>query len=159
MDIVTAVVGNFSKVSTLATESFDQMEKFAARRVAEILNLSGRNKFRTILFSSPVEDLIEILSHPDQHRVFVSNEKGDIVGLITQSRLVKWIQTHSHLFSPEKFQLHAEQIGFSPVETINQNEFVITAFTKLWEQRVSSLAVVNDSFQITAVFFFFFRSM
>jgi hypothetical protein len=61
---VTVTVAKFSWVSTLVTESYQQMDDFANTKVGNIMDVSGRNKCITISYKAPISDLIDLLSKP-----------------------------------------------------------------------------------------------
>jgi len=73
----------------------------------------------------------------------VVNEVGDVIALITQSKLVEFLYNNRQLY-PEVFSTRVDRLQ-KPVEVINMNEFVIKAFLQIWEKQVSGLAVVNDN--------------
>jgi len=140
LDLVTFCTAKFSSVSLLAEDSYRQMEEFAEKPVKHILHASGRNSLANISSKAPLNDLMIFLSK--SHRVAVVNEKKEVIGMLTQSKLLEFLWKRKSDYSDvmqeklNKFQ--------KPVESINMKKFVIEAFTKIWEKEVTGLAVVDD---------------
>jgi 5'-AMP-activated protein kinase regulatory gamma subunit len=147
LDLVAYCAYTFSSVSTLAQESYDQMEAFAKKPVSDIMNLSTRNFPASIRVTCSVAELIDLLAQPDLHRLVAVDAAYKGVALITQSSVVEYLYKHRSEVGNSKLQLKAENwvhLDEVKVQLINMNEFVINAFKKIWERRVSGLAVVND---------------
>jgi len=145
LDLITLCVTKFSKVSLLAMESWQQMEEFAQKQVKDVLNISGRNPDLSISYKAPLSELLLKLSQPNAHRVAVYNEVKDVVGLITQSRVVNVLFERREELKSRFTGTQASQIASRPVESINMNQFVIDAFKQIWDKQVTGIAVVDDT--------------
>jgi CBS domain-containing protein len=84
LDLITFVSTKFDTPEILVTYSYEQMEQFANHPIKSLIDISGRNTWIEISYQSSLNDLMKILSKKSCHRVAVSNEQGDIVGMITQ---------------------------------------------------------------------------
>jgi CBS domain-containing protein len=144
LDLITLCVTKFSKVSLLALDSYQQMEEFAEKKVKDVLNISLRDQPRAIQYNAPLTELMTMLSQKNVHRVAVTNEVKDVVGMMTQSRLVEYLYNNKDKLKEKMTVTNASTIAHKPVETINMNEFVIEAFKKIWEKEVSGIAVVDN---------------
>jgi CBS domain-containing protein len=155
LDIVTFVYTKFAKVSLLAQESYQQMEDFANQKVGDILNISGRNHFHSIPYNLPLSDLLSKLTNPNIHRIAVTNESLDIVGFITQSKILEFFYQNRKNLEPSLKKLLQENVDSwimaqGPVQTISMKEFMIEACRKIWESQVTGIAVVDDDGKLVA---------
>jgi CBS domain-containing protein len=144
LDLITLCVTKFSKVSVLAYESWQQMEEFAQKKVKDLLNISGRNPRLTMSYKVSITELLAILSATNAHRVAVINEAKDVVGLVTQSKLVDFLYKHRGEAKDKMASIRAADIARSPVTSVNMNQFVIDAFKQIWDQQVTGVAVVDN---------------
>jgi CBS domain-containing protein len=145
LDLVTYCTAKFSIVSLLAPESYRQMEEFCNQPVKDLLDVSGRNAWVWISQEEPLKCLIQLLSK--HHRVAIVNDKYDVIQILTQSKLVEFLYKNRRFF-PEAMHQRVDNLQ-KPVECINQKEFVMEAFKRIWDKEVSGLAVVNDDGVLT----------
>jgi CBS domain-containing protein len=143
LDLITLCVTKFSKVSIMAYDSWQQMEEFAEKKVKDLLNISGRNNWCSVDYKAPLVTLTSFLSKPNFHRIVVLNEVKDVVGIISQSKLVEVLYNKRESLS-DKLKITAKELARSPVESIDMNKFVIDAFRKIWDQQVTGIAVVDE---------------
>jgi CBS domain-containing protein len=140
LDLVTYCSTKFTNVSVLAQESYRQMEEFAAKPVRDLLDISGRNAWVYISYKEILCKLFHLLTK--HHRVAVVNESYDVIGVITQSKLVEFLYKNRRLF-PDTMHKRVDILQ-KPVESIHMKAFVIEGFRTIWEHGVSGLAVIND---------------
>jgi len=156
LDIVTFCCTKYATINTNAWESYQQMESFAKTKCSYILNISGRNDWRVMSENRPLADLITILSTPHIHRVGIIDKNHDIVGLVSQSKIIQFFWRHR-----EQLDTNIQAILSSKVElwvhvhnqqllTISQDAMVYDAFQIIWEQEVSGLAVVDNEGRLVA---------
>jgi len=126
------------------------VKEFLAKPVGDIINVSGRNEVISVQSTTPLQDVIEILSKPDVHRVPIVNEGGDYVGIITQSDIVRYFNDNQEKLAPKLEQKvkNIWNIGTKKVQTMEHNKFVIDALVKLEESRISGIAIVDDEGKI-----------
>jgi len=148
LDIVTYAYTKFAKVSLLAQESYEQMEQFNAKRVGDLLNISGRNYFHTIQYSKPLSDLLSLFTNPNIHRVSVINEQNDIVGFITQSKILRFLHSQQGKLDSSVTKLLQTKVKdcmpITLVVSVNMNCFMIEAYRLIWDNAVTGVAVVDD---------------
>jgi len=146
LDLITFCTAKFSSVSLLASDSFRQMDEFAKNPIKDIMDISGRNAWIYISYNSSLNELMRLLSKV--HRVAVIDEAGDVIGLITQSRMVEFLYKRRNDWTDVmKEKVHKLEKN---VETINMKEFVIEAFKRIWDKEVTGLAVVNNDGKLVA---------
>jgi len=156
LDLVTYAITKFSTVPRQAYESYQQMESFAKTKVKYLFDLSGRNKWITLHERRPFNELVKALSDPHTHRLGIVNERGDVVGLVSQSAVVRFFYTHRGNMD-DKFRVVLSEkvedwyhIHQQRIYTIHLNDHVYDAFRKIWELQVSGLAVVDEHGHLAA---------
>jgi len=144
LDLVTYVSAKFSKVSLLAEESYRQMDEYASKPIKDLLGASSRNAPKCIGYESSLLTLISMLSNPHIHRVAVINEQKDLVGLVSQSKIVEFMYGKKDQLGEQLKVQVKSWLKKTDVVTIHMDRFVIEAFQTIWDEMVSGLAVVND---------------
>jgi len=154
LDILTFAYTKFAKVSLLAQDSYDQMEAFNKQRIGDLMNISGRNDWHFIAYNKPLSDLLSLLSNPHIHRVSVVNEQNDIVGFITQSKILQFFYKYRDQLEPSLSKLLNTKVVDSKINTsvvsVNMSSFMIEAFRLIWEKSVTGIAVVDDTGKLVA---------
>lgn len=119
---------------------------FAMRNARDILNFSGRNPWNDLSYKARFSELLDLLSETSAHRVAITNEQIDVIGLITQSRIIRFFFNNKDKFQDRVNRTVEQAFGKieKPVLTVHLNEFVINALKKMKENRVSGLAIVDD---------------
>jgi len=156
LDLVVFAITKFETVPLQAYEAYQQMESFAKTKVKHLLDLSGRNPWVTIHERKPFAQLVLMLSDKHTHRVAVINDRHEVCGLVSQSAVVRFFYAQRDKFDDRfKNVLHEKVEEWTHVHqqrlySISMNEHVYDAFRKIWELKVSGLAVVNDHGQLVA---------
>jgi len=109
--------------------------------------------------------VLKIMVDSKAHRVMVQDqETGKLNGLITQSRLLEFIETTLHSIRERDQTLSDLNLGFKEVASVNEKNMALTAFKQMTEKvkimapadskslffflagckRVSAVAVVNN---------------
>jgi len=156
LDLATYAYTKFAKVSELAQDSYPQMEEFNNKKVGDLMNISGRNSWHFIKFDRPVSDLFSMLTNSNIHRVSVVNELNDIIGFISQYKLIHFLHKNKSRLEPALQKLTnqkvAEWITKGPVISINMKSFMIDALRLIWDKNVSGVGVVDDDGKLVANF-------
>jgi len=129
----------------LYTSKLQAQEFF--KPVGDLCDISGRNKWCVASYKTPLRALMRYLSDANTHRIAITNEANDIVGLLTQSKVVEFI-FRSKEKSPFK-ELMTKKVKElwqvnGTVQTINFRKNVIDALVAIYEKEKSGIAVVND---------------
>jgi len=157
LDLITATTTRFSSISLLTDPgSQSQLETFSTTLVKDIANISERNQFTTVPPSCTLLRVLELLSQPNCHRVVITDDKNTVVGLLTQSRLLRYLHDQKDTVSP---LLHrsikhafALELKSQQIVTIHMNDLVINAVKKIREENVSGLAVIDDNEKLVSNF-------
>lgn len=128
-----------------------QMKEFQ-KPVDDIMNISGRNELMILPEGATLKELISKFSQSHVHKVLLSHNtvmtgKNLSAGIITQSKLVEFLfENKSKLDNKLKSKIEeCWKIGSSQVESVNMDQTLLEAFSKIWEKKVSGLAVIDDS--------------
>jgi len=149
LDMVTFCCTKYATVSLQAWDSYQQMETFAKTKCKYLLDISGRNTWRVMSQNRPLEDLVAVLANPHAHRVGVVNERHEVVGLISQSKLIQFLWKNRHRLETSLQNIIKSKVELwthihtQQVQTIPHTAAVYDAFYAIWQREVSGLAVVD----------------
>jgi len=115
--------------------------------IADIIEESAGNSWLTVKCDEPLSTIMERFSNGvSHHRIPVANNK-DIVGIITQSRVINFLSKQlpkvPHIANRTLRDWYTNNES-EPVPCINSKEKAVNAFRTMVDKRVSGLAVVND---------------
>lgn len=119
------------------------------RHDISIKYLSARNRFVPVTVKDSVLKVAELLSHPDINRVPVLDESGNLVDIISQSALIKFMSAHHEELTPVLLQ-KLEDLGMArkPVVTVPETERAANVFKLMNVKRLSSVGVVDRAGRI-----------
>ena len=93
--------------------------------------------------SSNLLDALKVMVEKQCHRVLVLNSRGEIVSMITQSRILQFLSTMTDSLPDNEKSIHQLGLGFKTVCTVQDNCTVYDAFKKMKEAKVPALPVVD----------------
>ncbi|KAH8552800.1 hypothetical protein BGW37DRAFT_423513 [Umbelopsis sp. PMI_123] len=111
-------------------------------------DLSRKNPFCSIL---PEATLLSVLDEfaCGTHRVAVTSPRGDIMGILSQSRVIEYLYRNiMHFPELHRFaskSLRQLQLGKAPVISVESNTTVLDALSLMNKHGVSSLAVIGPT--------------
>jgi len=147
LDLLDLVTFTCAKLGTEKLDIYTSEKQALAfsKPIADILNISGRNPWKCAMYKASLAELVELLSERDCHRIVIKNEANDLVGLVTQSKVVEYIYHHADKF-PELMKKKVSELWkmTNNVQTINCHKFVVDAFNCICEKGISGVAVVDD---------------
>lgn len=109
-------------------------------------DLSHKNPFYSVMLESPLSAAIDILATDNGvHRINVVDSNGRVRGILSQTDVVRFLLSKSHLF-PElmKASLGSVKLGCGPVVSVNADSSVLDALERMSEYYISSVAVVES---------------
>jgi len=89
-------------------------------------------------------DAVKLMIEKKAHRILVYDSKFNLCNVITQSRVMQFINVVAGDLPKGNKTLKELNLGFKEVFTISENQTAYSAFKKMLEKKVSALAVVND---------------
>jgi len=145
LDLVTFTCAKLGSDKVDIYTSEKQAREFS-KPIADILNISGRNLLTSTSYKTSLVEIVKMLSQRDCHRVAIKNEVNDLVGLVTQSKVVEYLSHHTDKMR-ELMQKKVSELWTMTdnVQSINIHRFVIDAFNAICEKGISGIAVVDDS--------------
>jgi len=126
------------------------VEEFLKKPVKDLIDVSGRNHYYSLPHTAKFQEILQILSKPNIHRVIINNEAGDVVGILTQSSLIAFLHKNKDKMSTLVNQSINTlfPIGEKKVQTVDFDMFVIDALRQLVEKEISGIAVVDNEGKI-----------
>eukprot|EP01132_Coremiostelium_polycephalum_P001168 gene1168-1479_t len=147
VDIVSFCMKNFSKkeVSELdLTALMESREIFDTTKVADICDNSGRNPYKSVEAGAPLSIAIDLMVKWNVHRIPVIDAEGTLVSILTQSRVVDYINHHIDSMDGAK-KLKDIDIGTPDVVTIRHTDLTWDAFRLIHDSNVSAVGVVDEN--------------
>jgi len=113
--------------------------------------LAARNKFVPVKSTDSLFKVAELLANPKVHRVPVLNEENQLVDIISQSTMLKYIQKHVQDLEPG-MSVTLEQLGMArkPVATVKSTDTALEVFRVLSMTGRSGLAIVDEDGALVA---------
>jgi len=139
-------------LNALATKSFskDDMSegkgmnyRFTHQTVKELIDCSKQNPFKSIPMTASLNELMRTLA--GVRRVPVVDAAGNVVALISQSTVVMFMADHHSQLSISSKTLEELSLARKHVFTIPSSARAIDAFARLHEQRISAIAITDQS--------------
>eukprot|EP00052_Salpingoeca_macrocollata_P004327 m.40689 g.40689 ORF g.40689 m.40689 type:complete len:339 (-) comp14141_c0_seq1:32-1048(-) len=151
-DIVTHVVKKFNKEDLRGEEKFWQQmteaNSFKDVKVKDIIRhpVSYANPYKPVEKGYSMMYACELLAREKElHRLPVVDENHKIINLITQSKVVEFMNANKDLLGEFANKPLAKcPSTLKPVVSVNKNTPAIDAFSKMLEQHVSGVALVDD---------------
>lgn len=146
LDIVSFAVSLIDYEKSIDGNSlFENSQKMLTRQVKHIVDMSQTNPVCQVKASSPLIETMGVFQK-GIHRVGVIGEKGNIVNILSQTDVIRFLYTEMENFL-SIFDCTVEEMklgNYSPI-TINQDEVTIKALKLLHSKKISALGVVDDN--------------
>jgi len=114
----------------------------------DLANFSKRDMFVPVLEST---DLIKVVqcfcsNYKHLHRLPIVNDKGDFVGIASQSLIVSWLAPHVTKFDFGNLPIRQLGLGLEvqKVETVKDTDKVSVALKKIKECAISGVGIVDS---------------
>lgn len=111
-----------------------------------IVKLHPKNPFLQFNSNQPLIKAMEALGN-GTHRVAITNNTNQIIGVLSQRRLIKYMWENARRFPSLEYYLNSTlqdlKIGSTNPFTIYEDQPLIDALLKMFNERVSSLAVID----------------
>jgi len=118
---------------------------FRDYNASQIVGLSGRNEFSGIEENAPLLVGIELMIKWNLHRIPVIDSEGNLISIISQSHIIKFIHDHMYLLKKTKNKsIRHLNIGTPNVVTVPDSFSLIQAFKVLNEKKLSGVGVVDN---------------
>lgn len=111
-----------------------------------IIKLHPKNPFIKINENESLLTVMEILGN-GVHRIAITNNENEIVGILSQRRLIRFIWDNARRFNNLEYYFNQSiedlKIGSTNPITIYEDQQLIEALYKMFYERISSLAVID----------------
>jgi CBS domain-containing protein len=152
IDILHFVLKIDQEVIRKGYDELTRYEEFKYKKVADLVNLSGRNATLKITQEASLWTAMNaMVDFGDLHRVPIVNRSGETLGLIAQIDIIKFIQKFIDENDYGLFTVRDFQLGFkNAVARISKDAKAKDAFKLMKELGVSAVAVVTDQDKLYA---------
>jgi len=143
VDIVTSFVGKFSEKELTDMHA---IQDFSNERCGQVADVSGRDPYSPVEQTAPLLAAILKMARSGIHRIPVIDSEGELVTVVTQSHVVKFLFHNMYLFGGlANITVDDIHMFHAPVVSVTTDQKGIDAFKLMNEKRVSAVAVVDNN--------------
>jgi len=149
LDCVAHLVHTAGTASILSMDDWESIWqknlRFTMQKIGKVVDFSSRNPFGYCSLDSPLPNAIETLGK-GIHRLIVRDEKGSIVGILTQSTIVRFMAKNPQylkLFANQPHSLFGIGRNASDIIKVYDTTRTLDAFRKLFVQGITGIAVIS----------------
>jgi CBS domain-containing protein len=150
LDLVAFCTSKFAtRIAYLPGVTERQVEEFLQMPVKHLQNLSRHENWVELAATESLLALLYLLSQRDIQRVAIVNENGSVEDIVTRFRLLEYVFQNE-----SRFELGLKQaiVDFKhqtkTVQFVYENEMLIAALAKIWNEQISGVAVVSKDGRI-----------
>lgn len=127
-----------------------ELQVFRDQTIADMTNISERNPWAPVWEGFPLSSLLDMFSkNVNLHRVPIIDGDGNVVGLVSQSRVLEFLHKNIDKFPDADITVDSFwKPGHQPLVSVPIQEDAITAFKQMFDFRVSGLPVVDSDNKI-----------
>lgn len=124
--------------------------EFISTPCSELPNRSLRNPFHVINENSSLQSAIDYMYKTGVVRLAIVNDKGDLISILTQTRIIRHLANKSHFMGHiSKIPIKSiKNFGNTEVIGIKESEPAINAFIKIYEYNIGGVAIFNDNNEV-----------
>jgi 5'-AMP-activated protein kinase regulatory gamma subunit len=128
-------------------EFTDINSKIKQHTCGELINRSQRDTYLQVSEDASLDTAISVMAQFKAYRVpVVSGEDNDLMGVLSQSLIVKFLAEHMDRFPDlDKKTIKELNIGFRTVISVNKENSVKDTLLQIRDNRVGGIAVVDNS--------------
>lgn len=133
---------------TTLSSIFDSATKMYANPMDGITvsYLAKRNKFVPVHAEDSLARIVEILSSPSIHRVPVIDKEDRLIGIISQSNIIQFLQKHKdELGAVLSKTIEETQLGSRPVIPVSTKATALETFKVMGKYNKSGIAVIDNT--------------
>eukprot|EP00013_Stygamoeba_regulata_P007372 CAMPEP_0177632416 /NCGR_PEP_ID=MMETSP0447-20121125/2279_1 /TAXON_ID=0 /ORGANISM="Stygamoeba regulata, Strain BSH-02190019" /LENGTH=331 /DNA_ID=CAMNT_0019133981 /DNA_START=132 /DNA_END=1124 /DNA_ORIENTATION=- len=111
-----------------------------------VMNCCQRNSFVTVKKSATCKEVCDQILTEAVHRVYAVDDEGNIVAVISQSTILRYLYEHSGAWRAESIaedKLKIHNIVRTALVTAREDETAILAFTRMIQNNVSALPILD----------------
>lgn len=125
----------------------EKRQRFLNAKVGDICNLSGRDQWFPIQEDAPLRSVVDLFAVHGVHRVPIVDASGELLTVISQSRIVHYLADHSDRLAEHfpKESLQVLGLGIKAVVSIKTSDPALNAFVAIRAHSVSGVAVLDEA--------------
>jgi 5'-AMP-activated protein kinase, regulatory gamma subunit len=148
-DFMNILVSRFDEkelqmVSEQEFKSLLEKKGIANKRLTEFEEIGKLEPTFTVMANEPLLKAVEIMVNTRAQRVIVLNDSGQLVNVITQSRVVAILTTMLDTIPDASKTLQELKLGFKPLITLPNTLSTFQAFKLLRDKNATALPVVDE---------------
>eukprot|EP00029_Vermamoeba_vermiformis_P004473 TRINITY_DN15016_c0_g1_i1.p1 TRINITY_DN15016_c0_g1~~TRINITY_DN15016_c0_g1_i1.p1 ORF type:complete len:227 (-),score=8.75 TRINITY_DN15016_c0_g1_i1:284-964(-) len=106
-------------------DQISHFQKFSSATCGEVVNASGRDVFIQVVEQANIETVISVMVDLGfLRRVPIVNQKDELVAVLSQSQIVKYLNQHMNSFGFANKTIGDIKLGYKEVISATKNEFV-----------------------------------
>jgi CBS domain-containing protein len=134
------------------SQKFKSMtETFRKTPISKVVDFSGKDPFYVMHGDESLADAVQHYLK-GVHRIAITDDSGDIIGVVSQWTIINYLATVP-TDDKEWIPLVRAQVGSvnftEKLVTLNGKESALRSFQKMHENKLSAIAVVDDSGKLT----------
>jgi CBS domain-containing protein len=159
--MTTTDFGESRKLSTDDVRILGRRAKdFRLSQVRDVIDFSKRNPFHSLNEDAPLSNAIELFKNRIHRIAVMSAGKDQIVGVLTQLDVLKWLSDNSSNESINNFMKTCKDLKPSDKNNILQsrefvqvkwNESTIDGFLRMHDAGISAVAIVKDNNEVCGI--------
>jgi len=118
--------------------------KFLQVKCQDVANISGRNPWKGVESKANLRAVIDLLNHYEVHRIPVITATGELVTVLSQSRVVQYITPRILLFECAIETVGNIKLGYRDVFSVTPDSIVKDAFELMRDKGVSGVGVISE---------------
>jgi len=135
------------EITDLKEEQFGdflQKKQFVTKKLKQFPEIGQLEPVVTVRGSDPILKAAQLMVTRNVHRVIVLDDSGNIINLITQSRLVALLSTVLDTVPDGPKTLQELNLGFKQVISVRDNTTAFQAFKVIRDKKLLAVAVVDE---------------
>jgi len=145
IEIVSHAIEIANEAERLGLPNHVAQTKFQEKTCDQLaINAAQRIPFMMLNCEISLLSTMEFMIKKNLKRVAVECEKGDLIGILSQSQLVKFLLSKINKFEVGDKTIQEFHLGYRPVVCVAKQDFVRDAFLKLCEVKITGAAVMDD---------------
>jgi len=149
VDIVSFCMEKMSKEELAEGNLTSLMEsaiQFKNVDCGQIADISKRNPYAPVESSAPLLSVIQLMSNWSVHRVPIVDAEGELITIITQSHIMRFLYQHMYMFGDLAGKtLESLHMIHNGVVSVPLKRRAMDAFKVMHDQKVSAVAIVDHA--------------
>jgi len=147
LDMLDLMFFATTKFKTSKNLQETKVDEFLSKEITNLPDTSNRNAWHALNQRKSLRRSITMLSQPHVHRVWVEDNDGKVIGVISQSKALEILLDHKDAF-PELMKSSIQTLFPEARQVVHvfYKDSLLSAFQRIRDTKVSCLAVVDENF-------------